>query len=162
MRLAALVAAALFLAACQQEPAPVPVLRITERAQAPNLNAGLSTEAFLAGAARVEVQGYPDRPRFSVLARTPAIEKYPCATCHTVPLEKMRGPAGSPRRAHWGVTLKHAPASYGEIAESRDYNWPLSALPPGVLAGFDLPDCYRVLKAKDLKLLEPLGARGRT
>ena len=111
MRLAALVAAALFLAACQQEPAPVPVLRITERAQAPNLNAGLSTDAFLAGAARVEVQGYPDRPRFSVLARTPAIEKYPCATCHTVPLEKLRGPAGSPRRAHWGVTLKHAPAS---------------------------------------------------
>ena len=109
MRLAVLVAAALLLAACQDEPARVPVLRITERAQAPNTNAGLSTEDFLAGAARVEVQGYPDRPRFSVLARTPAIEKFPCATCHTVPLEKMRGPAGSPRRAHWGVALKHAP-----------------------------------------------------
>ena len=60
------------------------------------------------------------------------------------------------------VTLKHPPASYAEIAESPDYNWPLSALPPGVLAGFDLPDCYRALKAKDLRLLEPLGARGRT
>jgi hypothetical protein len=60
------------------------------------------------------------------------------------------------------VTLKHPPASYAEIAESPDYNWPLSALPPGVLAGFDLPDCYRVLKAKDLRLIEPLGARGRT
>ena len=59
------------------------------------------------------------------------------------------------------VTLKHAPASYAEIAESPDYNWPLSALPPGVLAAFDLPDCYRALKAKDLRLLEPLGARGR-
>ena len=54
------------------------------------------------------------------------------------------------------------PASYAEIAESPDYNWPLSALPPGVLAGFDLPDCYRVLKAKDLRLIEPLGASGRT
>ena len=41
------------------------------------------------------------------------------------------------------------------------YNWPLSALPPGALAGFDLPDCYRALKAKDLRLLEPLGATGR-
>ncbi|HEY7498894.1 MAG TPA: prolyl oligopeptidase family serine peptidase [Vicinamibacterales bacterium] len=53
------------------------------------------------------------------------------------------------------VTLKHAPASYADIAESSEYNWPLSALPPGVLADFDLPDCYRVLKAKDLRLLEP-------
>jgi cephalosporin-C deacetylase-like acetyl esterase len=60
------------------------------------------------------------------------------------------------------VTLKHPPASYTEIAESPDYNWPLSALPPGVLAGFDLPDCYRALQAKHLRLLEPLGARGRT
>ena len=60
------------------------------------------------------------------------------------------------------VTLKHPPASYAEIAESPDYTWPLSALPPGALAGFDMPDCYSVLKAKDLRLLEPLGARGRT
>ena len=49
-----------------------------------------------------------------------------------------------------------------EIAESPDYNWPLSVLPPGALAGFDLPDCYRALKAKDLRLLEPLHATGRT
>ena len=60
------------------------------------------------------------------------------------------------------VTLKQAPASYAEIAESADYNWPLSALPPGALVDFDLPDCYRALQAKDLRLLEPLGARGRT
>jgi cephalosporin-C deacetylase-like acetyl esterase len=56
------------------------------------------------------------------------------------------------------VTLKHPPTSYAEIAEARDYNWPLSALPPGVLADFDLPDCYRALKAKDLRLVAPLGA----
>jgi cephalosporin-C deacetylase-like acetyl esterase len=59
------------------------------------------------------------------------------------------------------VTLKHPPASYAAIAESADYSWPLSAMPPGVLAGFDLPDCYRALKAKHLRLLEPLGATGR-
>jgi hypothetical protein len=60
------------------------------------------------------------------------------------------------------VTLKQAPASYAEIAESLDYNWPLSAMPPGVLAAFDLPECYSALTAKDLSLIEPLGARGRT
>jgi hypothetical protein len=58
------------------------------------------------------------------------------------------------------VTLKHSPASYAEIAELPEYNRRLSPLPPGVLASFDLPDCYRALKAKDLRLLEPLGARG--
>ena len=56
------------------------------------------------------------------------------------------------------VTLKHALSSYSAIAEARDYNWPLSAFPPGVLNSFDLPDCYRELKRKNLKLLEPWGA----
>jgi cephalosporin-C deacetylase-like acetyl esterase len=56
------------------------------------------------------------------------------------------------------VTLKHPPASYAAIAESSAYDWPLSALPPGVLARFDLPDCYRVLAAKRLRLIDPRGA----
>jgi hypothetical protein len=109
MRSAALLALVLVLAGCREDAAEPRVLRIAERAQAPNPNAGLSSEPFLAGAARVEAIGYSDRPRFFVLARTPAIEKYPCTTCHTVPLDRMRGPAGSPRRAHWDVTLRHAP-----------------------------------------------------
>jgi dienelactone hydrolase len=58
------------------------------------------------------------------------------------------------------VTLKRPPASYAEIAASADYNWPLSALPPGVLARFDLPDCYRALEARGLRLIEPLDATG--
>jgi pimeloyl-ACP methyl ester carboxylesterase len=56
------------------------------------------------------------------------------------------------------VTLKNALTSYAEIAKSKDYRWPLSPLVPGVLASFDLPDCYRELKKKDLTLLEPWGA----
>jgi dienelactone hydrolase len=56
------------------------------------------------------------------------------------------------------VTLKHALSSYADVAEARDYSWPLSALPAGVLSSFDLPDCYRELKKKNLKLLEPWGA----
>jgi hypothetical protein len=109
VRIGALIVLALLLGGCHEEAAKHRVLAITERATAPSPNAGLSTEPFLAGAARVEVTGHPDRPKFSVLARTPALDKYPCSTCHTVPLERMRGPAGSPRRAHWDVTLQHAP-----------------------------------------------------
>ena len=110
MKLAALLAIALSMLGCHG-PAETPSVRhITERAQAPSPNAGLSSEAFLAGAARVEVIGYANRPRFSVLARTPGIQKYPCTTCHTVPLAEMHG--GAPRkRAHWEVTLQHAPAA---------------------------------------------------
>jgi len=60
------------------------------------------------------------------------------------------------------VTLKNALSSYSEVAEARDYSWPLSALPPGVLRRFDLPDCYRELRKKQLNLLEPWGADPRT
>lgn len=56
------------------------------------------------------------------------------------------------------VTLKHALTSYQEIAESEDYEWPLSSLVPGVLAKFDLPDCYAELESKKIRQIEPWGA----
>ncbi len=56
------------------------------------------------------------------------------------------------------VTLKNALTSYADIAESEDYHWPLSALVPGVLKSFDLPDCYRALAAKRLRQIEPWSA----
>ena len=56
------------------------------------------------------------------------------------------------------VTLKNALSSYRELAEAEDYKWPLSAMLPGVLQFFDLPDCYRALAAKQLRQIEPWGA----
>lgn len=55
------------------------------------------------------------------------------------------------------VTLKHALTSWSSIAETEHYRWPLSALIPGVLKKFDLPDCYRVLAAKNLQQKLPWG-----
>jgi dienelactone hydrolase len=55
------------------------------------------------------------------------------------------------------VTLKNALASYSDIAQSEQYNWPLSTLLPDVLSHFDLPDCYRALAGKKLKQIEPWG-----
>jgi len=57
------------------------------------------------------------------------------------------------------VTLKNAPRSFSEIAETELYDWPLSCLVPNVLESFDLPDIYRELQAKGLELIEPWGAR---
>lgn len=60
------------------------------------------------------------------------------------------------------VTLKHGLTAYAQIAESEDYNWPLSALPPAILARFDLPDCYRELeKTKKLRQIEMQGAMAK-
>ena len=106
-----LAGAVLLLAGCQQEPVSPPVLKIAEHAEAANSNAGLSSERFIGDAPRVEVLGYPGRPTFYALARTPSIEKFPCTRCHTKPLQKMQAAAGSPRRAHWDVALEHAPAA---------------------------------------------------
>lgn len=53
------------------------------------------------------------------------------------------------------VTLKHALISYTDIAETEDYDWPLATLLPGVLAHFDLPDCYTALAEKNLVQIEP-------
>jgi dienelactone hydrolase len=56
------------------------------------------------------------------------------------------------------VTLKNALTSYSEVAESEQYAWPLSTLLPRVLGSFDLPECYRTLRRKDLRMIEPWDA----
>jgi len=56
------------------------------------------------------------------------------------------------------VTLRHAPISYREMAETEMQTWPLSAMLPDVLEHFDLPDVYRALAEKDLALVQPRSA----
>jgi len=56
------------------------------------------------------------------------------------------------------VTLKHCLLSYQQLAEEEDFAWPLSALLPNVLKTLDLPDCYRALEGKHLRVIEPLDA----
>jgi len=50
------------------------------------------------------------------------------------------------------VTLKDALRSYSELAETEFYDRPLSMILPHVLEHFDLPDCYRALRSKKLRL----------
>jgi len=59
------------------------------------------------------------------------------------------------------VTLKNALTSYSDIAESETYNWPFSTLLPNVLKYFDLPDCYRVLREKELRQIDPWDENAR-
>ncbi len=46
------------------------------------------------------------------------------------------------------VTLKGAPDSYHEIAQTELYDWPLSSFVPGALKTFDLPDIRTELGSK--------------
>lgn len=55
------------------------------------------------------------------------------------------------------VTLKNSLKSYQQLAETEFYRWPLATLAPGVLAKFDLPDCYLALQAKQLRQVDPWG-----
>jgi dienelactone hydrolase len=57
------------------------------------------------------------------------------------------------------ATLKNALTSYSDIAEHEEYNWPLQCIIPGVLKAFDLPDCYRFLKTKKLRQIDPWDAK---
>jgi hypothetical protein len=52
------------------------------------------------------------------------------------------------------VTLKGALSSYANVAETENYDWPLSCLLPNVLSEFDLPDCYAALNSKGLTLVD--------
>jgi dienelactone hydrolase len=52
------------------------------------------------------------------------------------------------------VTLKNSLTSYSDIAESERYNWPLSTFLPDVLKVFDLPDCYKALESKKLRIVD--------
>jgi hypothetical protein len=81
-----------------------PVLKLARAAQTANPNGSLSSEANLAGLARVPVTG----ESFETTARSAQIERFPCARCHDRPLAQMkRAPAGQ-KSAHWEIELKHA------------------------------------------------------
>lgn len=58
------------------------------------------------------------------------------------------------------ATLKQALTSFSDVAETEEYHWPLSALVPGILKTFDLPDCYRELAGNKLRQIEPVSAEG--
>ena len=53
------------------------------------------------------------------------------------------------------VTLKNALLSYYELTQTPVQCWPCSVLPYDVLHHFDLPDCYRALARKRLKIIAP-------
>ena len=52
------------------------------------------------------------------------------------------------------VTLINAPVSYQQMIEDVMTYWPLSHMPSGILKVCDLPDIYKALEAKSLKLID--------
>ena len=56
------------------------------------------------------------------------------------------------------VTLKNSLSSYTDLIVDEDQNWPYAVMIPNVLAQFDLPDVYKALESKGLKIVEPWSA----
>ncbi len=53
------------------------------------------------------------------------------------------------------VTLQNALLSYHELTQSPVQSWPLSSMATDVLNHFDLPDCFKLLAKKSLRLVDP-------
>lgn len=51
------------------------------------------------------------------------------------------------------VTLKRGLESFASVARSEMYAWPVSSFVPGIVGKADLPDCYRALRSKNLKMI---------
>ncbi|MFA6567267.1 MAG: acetylxylan esterase [Victivallales bacterium] len=60
------------------------------------------------------------------------------------------------------VSLVNAPLSYAEMVRNGVSLWPLSCMVPGVLDSFDLPDVYRALTGKQLRVINPWDSMFRT
>lgn len=57
----------------------------------------------------VPVDGFPERPPFSTIARGNQIEAYPCSQCHDKPLAGMLATRRKDQpNSHWQISLKHA------------------------------------------------------
>lgn len=52
------------------------------------------------------------------------------------------------------VTLINAPVSYQQMIEDVMTRWPLSHMPPAILKVCDLPDIYKALECKSLKIID--------
>ncbi|MBA4018671.1 MAG: hypothetical protein C0483_16010 [Pirellula sp.] len=55
------------------------------------------------------------------------------------------------------VSVINMLTSFGALAGTEVYKWPVSSMLPGVLERFDLPDLYRALEAKKINVIDPIG-----
>ncbi len=69
----------------------------------------LTSEHYLHGVKKIQVEGYENQSTFFVEERTQKITQFPCMRCHNQPLKKMKNK--NSQRAHWNMKLKHADSS---------------------------------------------------
>lgn len=72
---------------------------------APFPDSVLTSEIFLTDMERVEV--LDSIHRFMIPERKHSLLSYPCSSCHSQPLQQMKG-GEMGKRAHWNIRLQHA------------------------------------------------------
>ncbi|MBX9599636.1 MAG: hypothetical protein K2X35_01485 [Bryobacteraceae bacterium] len=94
----------LALAGCVQPPRSDPhVLAIVRRASQPD-----TAPKPPSGIASVRAEGIEGVREFAVAERKSQLKRFPCASCHTLPLEQLRLKQTGKKAAHWDVELRHA------------------------------------------------------
>ena len=79
---------------------------------------GPASTPWLQGLTYTAVSGMDlkDLRSFFVADRTTHIGKFPCSECHTAPLASFRSAEPGQQKAHWDLSLNHAPASTMQCA----------------------------------------------
>lgn len=86
------------------------VLQIIEQGVLPGASGGVTSPSL--ERPTVSALAPSGVPPFQVLARSPQLQKAPCASCHTLPIAAMRWSGEDGRtRAHWAIELVHAPTT---------------------------------------------------
>jgi dienelactone hydrolase/pimeloyl-ACP methyl ester carboxylesterase len=117
------------------------------------------SDYFYAGHSLMLDAPYVGQKTFDLLRVLDWLGSYGQREVHLVALGRGTLPATFAAMLHphvTQVTLQHALTSYSDLAETEAYQCPLSSILPEILTRFDLPDCYRILRAKrSLRLIDP-------
>lgn len=124
--------------------------------------ASYGSDFFYASHGQMLGESYVGRRTHDLLATLDLLQSRGAKRIHLAARGLGTGPATFAAVLHPAVkqvTLTNALSSYYELTQQPVYVWPLSAMPWNVLNHFDLPDCYRALRRKHLRIVDPWDAQ---
>lgn len=116
------------------------------------------SDYFYASHGQMLAESYVGRRTHDLMATLDLLQSRGARRVHLVARGLGTGPATFAAVLHplvKEVTLTNALRSFHELTQKPVCAWPLSAMPRNVLNHFDLPDCYRALRRKKLRIFDP-------
>jgi len=120
------------------------------------------SDYFYAAHGQMLAESYVGRRTHDLLATLDLLQSRGAERVHLAARGLGTGPATFAAVLHpvvKEVTLTNALPSFHELTQQPVCAWPLSTMPWNVLNHFDLPDCYRALRRKKLRIVDPWSAQ---